>query len=418
MRFLLILVLLVRFNSLFASESWTAFRGTNNDGLSNAKHMPLDWGEEKNIKWKTPIHDIGYSSPVVLGDQIWVTTATESGDKMYAVCISLQSGKILHDILVLENQDPQRKHALNSYATPTPVIEDKFVYTHFGTFGTACIHTLSGKIIWKRTDIHCDHEQGPASSPIIYKNLLIVHHEGREVQTITALDKSDGETVWQVHRPEEFYKDVKLIWRKAYITPIIIQVDGKDQLVSNGAQVCQAFDPLSGKELWRVAYGTEVTVVNPIYWDGLVYINTGLDYQDGKSRPQMWAVNPDGTGDVTNTHVAWKITEDVPGISTPVVNDDLIFMGDERGKVSCIDAKTGKLVWKKKLRGQFNCSPLWIDGKIYFTNLKGKTFIIKAGTDYKKLEENQIDGQLWATPAVVGKSLIFRTGTHIYRIEE
>jgi outer membrane protein assembly factor BamB len=415
-RYLFILSILLQANSLLASNTWTSFRGTDNDGWSNAADIPTAWSEEENIKWKTAIHDLGWSSPVIMDDQIWVTSATKDGKKMYAVCVSLESGEILHDILVLENEKVQWKNASNSYATPTPVIEKESVYADFGTYGTVCIDTKSGNIVWKRTDISSDRvPHGPASSPIVYKNLLIVHHEASDILRITALDKRTGETVWQVHRPEELYKNVKTDWRKSHATPIIITVNEKDQLVSSGARVCQAFDPQTGKEIWRVAYGIDSTVACPLFWNGLVYINTGLPTEDGKT--EMWAVRPDGTGNVTETHVVWKYKDNVAEIPTPVVKEGLIFMINKNGDTSCIDAKTGGLIWMEKLEGRYNSSPAWIGGNVYFTNSKGKTTVIKAKREFHVVADNQLEGQFVATPSVVGKSLILRSDSHLYRIE-
>ncbi len=397
-----------------AGENWPSFRGPTNDGISDTRDLPVEWSESKNIQWKTPVHDQGWSTPVIWENQIWVTTATEDGHNLYAVSVDFKSGKIIHDKLVFEVKDPQRKHDPNSYATPTPVTEEGRVYVHYGTHGTACLDTKSGNILWKRDDLNCNHVQGPASSPFLYKNLLILHIEGNDVQYVVALDKETGETVWKTDRPKEQYEKVIPLYRKGYSTPIIIQVDGKDQLISVGAQTCHAYDPLTGEEIWSIYYGTDSTLSCPI-WDGeLVYIITGLQ----KQSPELWAVRPTGHGDVTESHVVWKIKERVPIESSPIIKNGLIYMVNDRGKLSCIDAKTGQFIWQEKLEGRFGASPVYANGRIYFSNKKGETTVLSEGRACKVLSSNVLNEGFMASPAIKGNSLILRTKTHLYKVGE
>jgi outer membrane protein assembly factor BamB len=395
----------------FAEDNWPDFRGPHGDGISNATGLPLEWSETKNIKWKTAIHDCGFSTPVVWGEQIWLTTAAADGHKFYGLCIDKNTGKIVHDILLFEETNPQAKNDLNSYATPSPVIEQGRVYLHFGTFGTVCLDTQTGFKIWERRDLHCDHLQGPASSPFLFENLLILHLEGQDVQMIVALDKKTGKTIWRTDRPAELYQTIPL-YKKAYITPILIQVNGQPQLISNGAQACIAYDPRTGKEIWRVYYGGDSTISRPVAADGLVFVNTGL------IKPQeLWAVRPDGTGDVSSSHVVWKVVDNVPGESSPVVVNGRVYMVNEHGVLTCLDDKTGAVVWTQKLAGQYGASPVYADGRIYFFSKKGLTTVIQQGSEYKLLAQNQLDDGFMASPAITGTSLILRTITHLYRIE-
>jgi outer membrane protein assembly factor BamB len=237
-------------------QNWTHFRGSDLSGISGAKGIPFKW-DDSTIKWKTEIHDKGYSSPVVYGNQIWITTATSDGKELYAVCIDFQTGKILHDIKVFTPDDIQGKNSKNTYATPTPCIEKDFVYVHYGNMGTACIRTSDGSIVWKRTDFTCKYVQGPASSSVIYKNLLILHYEGTDERFIVALDKTNGELKWRTDRATEPYEPLATIGKKAYITPLIINVKGRDMLISNGSAICNAYDPATGKEIWRIVGGGE-----------------------------------------------------------------------------------------------------------------------------------------------------------------
>jgi outer membrane protein assembly factor BamB len=409
-----IIQILVISQVIIAGDNWPSFRGPTNDGISDAKELPVEWSESKNIQWKTAIHDQGWSTPVIWENQIWVTTATEDGHNLYAVCVDFKSGKIIHDKLVFEVEDPQRKHSLNSYATPSPVIEVGRVYVHYGTHGTACLDTKSGNILWKRADLNCNHVQGPAGSPFLYRHLLILHIEGNDVQYVIALDKKNGKTIWKTDRPKEQYEKAIPLYRKGYSTPIIIQVDGKDQLISVGAQMCHAYDPLTGEEIWSVYYGTDSTISCPISDGELVFVNTGFQ----QPSPEFWAVRPTGRGDVTESHVVWKIKERVPIESSPIIKNGLIYMVNDQGKLSCIDAKTGRFIWQEKLKGQFGSSPVYADGRIYFSNKKGETTVIPEGREYRVLSLNVLDEGFMASPAIKGNAFILRTRTHLYRVGE
>lgn len=395
-----------------AGDNWPSFRGPTYDGISNAADLPVEWSESKNILWKTPVHDIGWSTPVIWGNQIWLTTATDDGHKLYAVALDNKSGEIIFDKLVFEVDNPQGKHDQNSYATSSPVIEDGRVYVHYGSHGTACLDTKSGEIIWSRDDLNCNHIQGPASSPFLYKNLLILNIEGSDVQYVVALDKMTGRTIWKTDRPKEQYEKAIPLFRKGYSTPIIIQVDGKDQLICVGAQMCNAYDPITGKEIWSVYYGTDSTISLPV-WDGkLVYIITG--YQ--KPSPELWAIRPTGSGDVTESHVVWKVKENVPTESSPITMNGLLYMVNDNGKLSCLNAGTGKFIWQQKLKGRFGSSPVYANGRIYFSSKKGETTVISEGKEYKVLSKNILDAGFMASPSITGNSFILRTKTHLYKV--
>ena len=409
------LYILFQSGLLFAGNSWITYTETDASVSSPPGNIATTWGESKNVKWKTEIHGKGWSTPIVLGDQIWLTTADEDGKKMYAVCVSKESGKILYDILVLENEKVQWKNETNTYATPSPVAVDRYIYSEFGSYGTVCIEAKSGRIIWKRTDVSPENiPHGAASSPIIYKNLIILQHDAGDSHKITALNRITGATIWQVNRPSEFYKNLREDWHKAHSSPIIISVNRKDQMISESSQLCQVFDPETGKEIWRVTYtGGDGTVSSPLFWNGIAFINTG------NTKKELWAVQPDGKGDVTDSKVIWKCKENVPGISTPVISNGLIFMVNEKGIVSCLDAKTGHFIWKEKLQGSysFNFAPVSIEDNIYLTDMDGVTTVIMADKKFQKVAENKLDGKFIARPVVSGNSLIMRSDTHLYKIE-
>lgn len=399
-------------------QNWTHFRGSNMDGHANVELAPLSWSDTENIVWKVPVNGLGYSSPVVYGNQIWLTSATEDGTEFYTYCFDFESGKLLDEKKLFTSDEPQHIHATNSYATPTPCIEDGFVYVHYGTFGTACINTNNFEVVWKRNDMPCDHMQGPASSPILYKNKLIVHLEGTEDPYVIALDKKTGKTIWKSVRPAEIYDSLEPVFRKSFHTPIVINVNGKDQLISNSSFMCFAHDIETGEVIWTIEYGFDSTVSQPLYYDGLVYVNSGWIFEDNKPfYTKQFAVDPTGTGDVTKTHVKWMYDDEVPQIPTPVIVDGYMYMVHDRGMASCLDAKTGEVIWKEKLKGNFNASPIYAAGNIYFMNVKGFCTIIKPGNTFKKIAENDIKETVKAMPVFIGNNMILRSDKYLYMIK-
>ncbi len=398
-------------------ENWTHFRGSKLDGRAENEKIPLKW-DDSTIKWKTTIHDKGYSSPVIYGNQIWVTTATTDGKELYAVCLDFNTGKIIYDIRVFTPAEVEGKHSLNTYASPTPCIEKGFVYVHYGSLGTACINTSNGSIVWTRTDLKCRHVQGPASSPILYKNLLILHLEGTDVRYIIALDKSTGKTIWKTDRPAEPYVPLPEIGRKAYITPIIINVKGRDMLISNGSAVCVAYDPDNGKEIWRVVDGAESTIAMPITENGILYWYTGFTENSNGKYTEFIAVDPDGSGDITHTNILWKKKEELSRNQclTPVIKDGLIYTVNTRNTMMCIDAATGKEVWSTHVTSNYDASPLFINGNVWFFSVRGEVLTLKAGRKYDVVAKNRMDSGIWATPAVLRNCVILRTEKYLCRI--
>jgi outer membrane protein assembly factor BamB len=404
--------------SFSQDKNWTHFRGSNLNGISAAKDIPLKW-DESAILWKTAIHGKGHSSPVVFDDQIWITTGSLDGKELYAVCADYKTGKILYDIKVFTPETVFGKHSINTYASPTPCIEKNFVYVNFGSLGTACIKTSDGSILWTRTDLKCKHVQGPGSSPVIYKNLLILHYEGTDVRYIVALDKSTGKTIWRTDRPEEPYKSITEIGRKAYVTPLILKVKGRDLLISNGSAVCCAYDPLTGEEVWRVIRGAESTVPMPFSEKGIVYFYTGYMVDaEAPNFTEMLAVNPDGRGDITASNVLWKKrdNQNQTQMLTPVIKDGLIYTLNTKGFLMCLDAATGEEIWSERQTGNFNASPVYVNGNIWFFSVRGDVLAIKAGRKYEVVAENHMDSGIWATPAILRNSVVLRTEKDLYRI--
>jgi len=400
-----------------SAQNWTQFRGTSLNGLAPDQNPPLQWTPDSNLVWKTNIPGAGWSSPVVFGQQIWLTTSTNEGSELFAVCIDKSNGEIVHNILLFRPDSVYRKHAVNSYATPTPCIDEKYVYLNFGSYGTACLETATATIVWKREDLLCNHIQGPGASPILYKNMLILHYEGIDNLFIIALDKTTGKTIWKTDRPAELYEPLDDNGRKAYITPLVITVNGRDLLISNGSAVCIAYDPETGEEVWRIIQGEDSTISMPVYENGIVYFYTGfVAPPDGEKYSELFAVNPEGQGNVTGTNIIWRMKSPILQLLSPLVHNGLLYTIDSNGNLMCMDARTGEIFYQERLRSKYNASPVLAGGHIYFSSTNGKTLVIREGKQLVIVAENQLDGQIWASPAVINDQLLIRTSSYLYLV--
>ncbi|QDU60343.1 outer membrane biogenesis protein BamB [Planctomycetes bacterium Pan216] len=408
-----LLGLLLVFSSLAnAEEGWNRFRGPDGTGISATKGIPVEFGDDTNVAWKTPIHGRGWSSPVLLDDQLWMTTATEDGRKMYGVCVDKNSGKIVHDLLIFENAEPRFCHPENSYASPTPAIDEGRVYLHFGSYGTACVDPKTGKILWSRRDLECDHFRGPGSSPIIHGDLLFANYDGVDVQYVVALDKHSGKTVWKKERAIDYGTDNGDM-KKAYGTPALIEYAGREQLVSPAAIATIAYDPSSGEELWKLYHGGYNVAAVPLFSKGLVFIAPG-----GRGNG-MVAVRPDGQGDVSDSHLAWSLSKGTPKRPSPILFEDHLYIINDEGIASCIEAATGKLRWQKRLRGKYWASPVLIDGNVYGFSKEGRVPVFRASPEkFESVAENRFEDGFNSTPAVDDEAMYPRTFTHLYRIEK
>jgi outer membrane protein assembly factor BamB len=382
-----------------AGDSWPEFRGPTGDGISSAKGLPVTWSEKQNIRWKTAIHDKGWSSPVIWGDQVWLTTAHEKGYEFFAIAIDRKSGRIIHDLKLFTAQGPDDISRYNSYASPTPAIEEGRVYIHFGSFGTACLDSRTGAILWQRTDLPCNHWRGPASSPVIYKHLLFLTFDGYDRQYIVALDKD---------RNIEYGTDDGDL-KKAFSTPSIFEVNGRPQLVSPSAAATIAYDPFTGEEIWRVYHGGMNEAMRPIRGHGLIYLNSGHTLH-------MLAVREGLTGDITETGIVWKTPRGAPSRPSPLLVGDSLFLVNDQGVASCLDARTGKTVWQERLGKATSASPIYAEGRIYSPDEDGRTYVFAASRQFKLLATNSLDAGCRASPAALGDALYLRTYTHLYCI--
>ncbi len=394
-----------------AGTNWPQFRGPNGDGISLETGLPVTWSETEHIAWKTPLPGKAWSSPVIWQDQVWVTNAPEDGKQLYAVCLDRQSGQVVHNVLVFEIAEPQFCYPMNSYATPTPAIEAGRIYVHYGVHGTACLDTASGKVLWTRQDLPCNHHRGAASSPILVDDLLVVAFDGFDVQYVVALDKHTGKTVWRRDRNIDYGTedgDAK----KAYGTAKVIEVDGQRELIYPSAGATIAYEPKTGEEIWRMRHGGMNACAPPLFAAGRLVINTAA------GGFKLFAMSPRGRGDLTNSNVEWKCSQGVPTRSSPTLVGDLIFMVSDAGVASCLDAATGKAVRQQRLKGEFSSSPICASGRIYFSNHDGQTFVLSADRNFELLATNTLDAGCMASPAVYDKAIFLRTKTHLYRIEQ
>ena len=403
-----------------ADTHWNQFRGPGGYGIAPNAQLPLEFSDTKNVQWRTPIHDLGWSSPVVWKNQAWVTTAKEDGSELFAVCVNVDTGKIIHDIKVFDVAKPQNEWSyLNTHATPTPVIEEGRIYVHFGSYGTACLDTQTGKKLWERRDLNCDHRVRAASCPIMDKDLVFLTYDGVDQQFVAALEKETGETRWLTKRTYKSGqvppKDKPNDNRKSYATPTIIEYDGKKQLISPAAEATYSYDPATGQELWFIrhgkGFGYNVTC-RPIYRHGLIFTNSGIS-------KKLFAIDPSGSGDVTDTHIRWTTRRGVSNIPAPlVVGDNLYMISDSGGMVSCFEAKTGNQIFSERLGGLQNhwISPIYADGKIYFFSKDGISSVIEASSEFKILSKNESNTVFVSMPAIAGDSMLIRSNTHLYRI--
>ncbi len=433
MRFFVLSMLLLALSS-FASDEWPQFRGPGGQGYADAKDLPVTWSETENIKWKTPLPGEAWSSPVVSGNDIWMTNSTDEGESLRAICVRLDTGKIAFDVEIFHVDTPEFKHKLNSYASPTPILEYGRLYCFFGTHGMACIATHDGTKVWENTDIKHDPQNGAGSTPISYKDKLLICIDGMDVQYQLALNKSDGKVAWKTPRSMPFKPNTKEDAKKAYGTPLIYQFEGRDQMIAVAAEGFYAYDPNTGKELWRLKHPGFSNAPIPVYGDGMLFMSTGF------MTPQTWAVKPiaDGGGkpDLAPENVLWKIAGTALKVSdvnkpdarpvtvvsqtrpSPIFIDKRLYLISDNGALSCIDAPTGNVVWTQKLGAEFSTSPTYADGRVYLFNQVGKAIVFEPGEAFKKLAENTLEDGCMASPAIVGKALIVRTKSALYRIEK
>jgi len=403
---------------------WPQFRGPNGDGSAPTADPPVTWSETNHIAWKVRLTGRGRSSPITLDDRLWITSAVEQGvvrtnirsDDMqiaehislHAACLDTTTGKSRWDVMLFDVPHPDPVHWFNSWATPTPVAEPGRVYCDFGTYGTACLDASTGKVLWKQ-QLRLDHQVGPGSSLALWRDRLFLVRDGRDAQYVAALDKNTGKILWKTERPPLTGSSGDL--KKSFCTPLVFQQGDQVQLMAPGAQWAVAYDPLTGKEIWRIHHGRGFSNGNcPVFAHGLVYFGTGC------FKAQLWAVRPDGHDDVTESHVAWKSLRQVPVMSSPTPAGDDIYWVSDDGMATCADAQTGEIQWQERLGGPCLASPVSAHGRLYFFRQDATTVVVKAARQFERLSENPLEGIVVATPALADHALFLRTDTHLYCI--
>jgi len=383
------------------AEDSPQFRGVAGQGHSAETGLPTEWSEDRNIVWKAEIPGLGWSSPVIQGGSLWLTTAVDEGKSLRVLRLDPKTGQITLDKEVFHHDTPGKVHKKNSYASPSAIVEGSFVYVHFGRLGTACL-TTEGEIFWKK-QLAYEHRHGPAGSPVLFNDLLILACDGTDVQYVIALDKKTGEEVWKTPREG----------RMAYSTPLVTEVEGKPQVIAPGGEWVQAYDPLTGKEIWRFNWPKGYSVVpRPVVGHGMTFVSSSYD------SPTLYAIRLGGSGDITESHLAWKLSRGAPHNPSALLVGDELYLVSDKGIVTCVDARTGEQHWQERLGGNFSASPLFADGKIYLLDEEGLTTVLAPGKEFRQLAQNQLPGRSLSSIAAHDSALFLRTDTHLYRLDD
>lgn len=403
------LLTLVSLAASARAENWPDFRGPTGQGLSESRGLPLKWSDTENVAWKQEVPGLGWSSPVVVDKRIYLTTAVpaeSSGDQeLRALCLDAGNGQIVWNTLVFEQRgaDAPAIHGKNSHASPTPLVQGKRLYVHFGHQGTACLD-LRGRVIWRNSELKYPPVHGNGGTPVLVQDRLVFSCDGGDDPFVVALSAKKGEVVWKTPR------DVETSKKFAFSTPLLITVGGQPQVVSPGAGMVGAYDPRDGREIWRVRYDGYSVIPRPVFGHGLVFIGTGYD------SPSVLAIRPDGTGDVTDTHVAWTVAQAAPHSPSLLLVGDALYMVSDRGVASCLDAKSGEKIWQERIGGNFSASPVYADGRIYLQSEDGVGTVIQAGTAFEQLATNPLNERTLASYAISDGSIFIRSDKHLFRI--
>ena len=390
------------------AADWPQFRGPTGQGHAPDESVPLAWSETENVAWKTPVPGLGWSSPVAGGGRIWLTTALvdpDAGSSLRLLAFDAETGSPVLDAAVFDSREVRPLNPKNSLASPTPVLDPdgERVYVHFGAAGTAAV-SAAGEIVW-RTRFPYTSQHGNGGSPILHDGRLIVSIDGYDTAYLVAVDARTGEERWRSVRPDPV--------SQAYSTPLAVRVGGREQIVNVSAFRTSGHDPSSGREIWRVGYPRGFSnVPRPVFGHGLVYLSTGFQ------QPTLLAVRADGAGDVTRSHVVWRLQRGAPLTPSPILVGGELYFVTDFGIATCVDALTGDVHWQERLGGNHSASPVFAGGRIYFQNEAGVTTVIAPGAEFDVLARNRLDGSTLASMAVSDGALFLRTDTHLYRIEE
>ncbi len=396
------------------AEDWPCFRGPSRQGISQEKNLPTQWSATTNIRWKTPIPGEGWSSPIVRGDRVFVTTAVDKGTSLHLICLDRATGKIAWD-KELTQQELKYKQQPNSYATSTPITDGQRVYVVVCD-GRILAADMDGKVAWTNSDFDYYSQHGLAVSPVLHEDLVIVAFDWSspgpnksvgwqtpwDKAVILAVDKNTGNTRWKGSRGSS---------QIAHVTPQIVSVDGRDQLLSGAGGVVQGFDVKTGERLWNVSSPGEGVVPSVVVGDKMVFTSSGFG-EETILAVRLGA----GSGDITQTHVAWRVKDDVPHVPSMLYVSPRLYSITEAGTVNCRQGATGELLWRERLRGPVSASPVWADGKVYFLSEKGTATVIEEGSQFKVVATNELGEKCCASPAISQGNIFIRSEKALYCI--
>lgn len=407
LRTTLVLVLVIGLNAIAtATDRWNQFRGPASDAHAIGPETPMQWSDTENVRWKVAIPGLGWSSPVLIDGRLFVTTAVKQGDGLSLRTISLDSadGKVLWDTEVRQLDKAPAIHSKNSHASPTPIFHNGMLYVHFGAHGTAALNADSGKLQWLCTELDYPPVHGCGGSPVLHDGKLFVVCDGSKNPFVAAIDAATGKIAWRTQR------SVEARISHSFVTPIIAQVDGKPQLFAPGPDHFAAYDPSTGKELWKVKAPGWSVVPQPTVTHGMVIYNHDYD------NPELMAVKLGGSGDVTDSHVVWRLKKGAPSTPSPLLVGDELYVVSDTGIASCIDVLTGKTHWVERLGGNYSASPVYSHGRVLFMDENGKAIWVRASKKFEELAKCEVPGRTFATPAFGDGAMYLRTDEHLYKI--
>jgi outer membrane protein assembly factor BamB len=399
--------------NLALGENWPGFRGPTGQGISQEKDLPTEWSRTSNVVWRTAIPGNGWSSPIVFDDRVFVTTATDEGTSFRLICLDRKTGSVLWNKEVLR-QKAGHKSSQNSYASSTPVTDGQKIYV-LACDGSLAAVSMEGDVIWINGDVDYYSEHGLAVSLILYKDLLIAPFDGSspgpdkklgwqepwDQAFILALDKNTGKARWRARRGQS---------RIAHVTPQVLSEKGRDQLVSSAGDVVQGFDLKIGERIWTASSPGEGVAPSIVTGDGLIFTTSGF------GEPTVRAIRTGGKGDVTQSHIAWESSRDVPMVPSMLYVKPFLYLVTESGVATCLEAQTGEVIWRNRLDGRYSASPILADGNVYFLSEKGRTTVVRAGPEFRVIAQNDIAEKCGASPAVSQRHVFIRSENNLYCI--
>lgn len=396
-----------------SAEEWTQFRGPHGDGHSTATGLPTTWSDTENVAWRIEIPGKAWSSPVCYKDHLYLTTAVpvdkpENGQSLRTICYEIRSGKEVwnHEIFLMDGKRSATIHPKNSFASPTPLISGQHIFVHFGTHGTACLN-LDGTVVWKNEELIYPHSHGSGGSLVLAGNHLVVSCDGSSDPFVVGLDATTGKIAWKTPRsvpdaPRKF----------AFCTALALPLNGTTQVISPGGGAVISYDAATGKEIWKCKYGEGYSVIPyPVYGHGLVYVCSGYN------KPSLFAIKPDGTGDVSDSKIAWTTDKGVPHSASLLLVDKILYMISDAGVATALDAETGDSLWTHRIGGNFSSSPVYVDGNIFVIDEAGLTTVFKPGRTYEEVAQNPLNDKTQASFAIADGAFFIRTEKYLFRIQ-